>query len=145
MPSSVSPANPTQVLPKSLSTAFSASRDWTVDSNSYAGGEFQASLPQTYDPGGTGTVQPFQNPRRSWQLTKRLTSAQWSQLLAFWKSVGGCQNEFWFYDPYETVPQFFYDSGGSANAGRFAVRFNSDLTMALTLGRPAQVNIVLLE
>jgi len=145
MPNSVSPANPTQVLPQSLSTAFTASRDWTVDSNQYAGGEYQGSIPLAYDPGGTGLTQPFQSSRRSWQLTKRLTSTDWTALLNFWKTVGGCQNEFWFYDPYETVPQFSYDASGQQTSGRYAVRFNGDLTYSLSMARPVQVNLSLLE
>lgn len=145
MPNSVSPANPTTVFPESLSTAFTAARDWTVDTNQYAGGEYQGSIPQAYDPGGTGQTTPFQSSRRSWQCTKRLTSAQWTALINFWQSVGGCQNEFWFYDPYETSPPFSYDPTGQATTGRFAVRFNGDLTISLSMGRPVQANVSLLE
>jgi hypothetical protein len=145
MPNSVSPANPTQVMPQSLSTAFATARDWTVDSNQYAGGEYHGSIPLTYDPAGTGPAVPFQSSRRSWQLTKRLTWTDWTTLLNFWTTVGGCQNEFWFYDPYETSPYFFYDASGSNSVGRYAVRFNGDLAWAFSMARPVQVNLALLE
>ena len=144
MPNSVQPAAPTAVMPLSLSTAFSAARDWTVDSNSYANGDYQGFIPQVYDPIG-GATQGFQSSRRSWQMTKRLTTAQCNALLAFWKLVEGCQQEFWFYDPYETVPPFSYDPSGAAASGRYAVRFNGDLTIAMSTGRAAQANISLLE
>jgi hypothetical protein len=144
MPNSVDIAAPTSVLPQSLSIAFAASRDWTVDSNGYAGGEYQCGIPSIYDPANQ-QISPWASSRKSWQLTKRLTSAQWSALIAFWKSVQGCQREFWFYDPYETVPPFSYDSTGAQISGRFAVRFNGDLTIAMSMGRPVQVNLSLLE
>ena len=144
MPNSVEIAAPTAVMPLSLSTAFAASRDWTVDTNQYANGDYQSFIPQVYDP-NANTTQAFQSSRRAWQITKRLTATQWSALLAFWLQVGGCRTEFWFYDPYETVPPFSYDPSGAATSGRYAVRFNGSLTASQSTGRAVQVNISLLE
>lgn len=144
MPNSVQVANPTAVFPKALATAFTASRDWTVDTNQYANGEYQRDVPEWFDPADNST-HGFASSRKSWQLTERLTADDWATLLAFWQEVDGCQTEFWFYDPYETSPYFFYDPTGASPTGRFAVRFNGALTYAIGMGRPVQVGISLLE
>lgn len=133
MPGYVQAANPTVVMPYALAIAFQSSRSWAISSNGYANGEYQSAVPIITDP---VTAQPSNvaSSRRTWQQTKKLTAPQWQALLNFWNSQRGCTKEFWFYDWFETSPLLSYDQTGQATQGRYTVRFNGDLTMAIISG-----------
>ena len=110
MPGSVQYATPTTVLPLSLSSAFSESREYPLQQNTYAHGESQRAVVAS-------------DSRKRFRLSKRLTPSQISTLWTFYEARQGGQEPFYFYHPYETVPKFFYDPTGTAPQGRYTVRF----------------------
>lgn len=120
MPASVAAANAVDVLPFSLCTAFSHTREWAADINVYANGESQRyAIPDT--------------SRKRWRLDKRLTPAQMATLLAFF--LAHRTEEFYFYDAYETVPKFSYDPTGVEEDGRYAVRFEGNFHYTVNFPR----------
>ncbi len=129
------------ILPVSLSKCFTAqtsSRDWPVDSQTYANGEYQSRIPTVFDP-VSGTEIAVQQSRRSWTQTKRLTPTQYFDLISFFLAVGTLI-PFWFYDLFETVPLLTWDATASAVQGRYAVRFVGSPTPAL-IGGPGNGTI----
>ena len=134
MPASVAAANPTTVLPYSLAVAFQHSREWQVDQNRYRNGEVQR----------TALVA---TSRRTWSITKALTTTEVNALRTFYAARKGSIEEFWFYDLWETVPPLSgagYDATGSATAGRYAVRFEGAWQETLGISRH-EASIVLVE
>lgn len=120
MPNHVQPANPTVVLPNSLSSAFQEEQRIEALLNAYQSGfSTRAALAI--------------NPRRYWKLTKQLTEAQWTTLRNFYKA--NLVNPFWFYNPRETAPPFSYDPTGGASAGRYAVVFDGQWTEDILIPR----------
>ncbi len=128
MPGAVLPVSPVSVMPKLLARSFTQNRQWEVDENLYIDASYQST--------GSGLVL---TSRKSWSLTGRLTASEMSTLLAFYLAhvnpTGTGVSEFWFYDLYETVPQFTYDPTGSATSGRFAVRFDGSFQQTADLAR----------
>lgn len=112
MPGSVANAAPTLVMPRFLCAAFQHTREYQVLVNEYKNGEVQTNA-LTAD------------SRKRWQLSVRLTPTAIAALFAFYVSMNGPQGEFYFYDFYETDPQFSYDATGVATTGRYTVRFDS--------------------
>ena len=134
MPPSVAAANPTVVMPYSLASAFQHSREWANDENVYRNGEIQVST-------------LVATSRKSWSLTKSLTTTELNALRTFYLARSGGVQEFWFYDAWETVPPLSaagYDLTGSATAGRYAVRFEGTWQETHRLGRH-EVSINLVE
>jgi phage-related protein len=131
MPGSVQNCAPAALLPQSLSRAFVHTREYAVVDNEYRNGESQRSVEAS-------------TSRKRWRLAKRLTPAQLQALRAFYEARSGPAEPFYFYDPYETNPKFFYDSTGQAVAGRYTVRFNCEWSQSVSPGR-AEVEIELLE
>lgn len=131
MPGSILNAAPATVLPPSLSTAFTHSREYPVLVNEYPSGESQRGALAN-------------NSRRSWRLSKRLTPAQLQTLRDFYDARRGPTEPFWFYDPWESMPRFSSDPAGAATAGRYVVRFDGSWEQSCGLGR-AEVAIALVE
>lgn len=129
MPGAVVAANPTTVMPYSLANAFVQTRTYSVDTNRYPDGSMQSRALVT-------------DSRRSWRVNRRATAVQLGLLRAFYLTQLGPSREFYFYDPYETVPIFSYDNTGAAISGRYTVRFVGQFQSALDWGRnPLQVEI----
>lgn len=120
MPGSVAAAAPTLVLPYSLAIAFQQERVYLAEENVYAGGELQNRVRVV-------------TSRKRWPQVKRLTTADLVALRAFQVTVG--QGEFYFYDVYETSPAFSYDATGASAIGRYAVRFEGELSWSLLIPR----------
>ena len=84
------------------------------------------------------------NSRKRWRLAKRLPAATLQALRNFYDARNGAAEEFYFYDPYETIPKFSYDPTGQSTVGRYTVRFNGDWQQSSTPGR-SDVSIELIE
>jgi hypothetical protein len=133
MPASVAAASPAAVLPHFLAIAFERSQEWAAEENLYRDGSVQQrSLAET--------------SRKRWVIHARLTATQLGALRAFYVARNGPQQEFYFYDPWETSPALSaagYDESGSVTAGRYVVRFEGGWRESLQLGRgEAQVALV---
>jgi hypothetical protein len=131
MPGSVANAAPATVLPLSLSVSFAHERAYPLIEIEYKNGESQRSVQATAS-------------RKRWRLTKRLAATALQSLRDFYDARHGTSEPFYFYDPYETVPRFSYDPTGAAIAGRYVVRFNSDWSQSVGLGR-SDVQLELIE
>ena len=119
---------PTAVMPLSLSRAFTEAQSFAARVNEYHDGTSHRSA-------------ILDSPRRSWQLTKRLSADDLIDLREFWQEHGA--GAFWFYNPKETTPPFSYDPTGAATAGRFRVRFASAWSQSAGVGRlEASVELV---
>jgi hypothetical protein len=72
--------------------------------------------------------------RRVWELSKRLTTTQLTDLYNFMIARKGRTQAFYFYDSWETVG-FAYDVSGSSTVGRYKVRFDSEYSSIRELAR----------
>ena len=131
MPGSIQNASPSAVLPQSLCRAFVHERSYPVPENEYRNGESQRSV-------------QAMTSRKRWRLAKRLSPTALAALRDFYDARKGATEPFYFYDPYETSPKFSHDPTGQATAGRYTVRFDSEWSQSVGLGR-ADVSIELIE
>lgn len=130
MPDSVAAVSPTTVLPYSLAKDFQQIRMYAVDQNRYPDGTVQSSVISS-------------SSRKRWILGRPCTAAQLAALRAFFIARTGQAQEFWFYDPSETIPKFSYDNTGVATVGRYAVRFDGQFQQSLKSGpKPAQFALI---
>lgn len=118
-------------MPASLSRSYAHEQAYPVVESEYRNGESQRSVQAT-------------NSRKRWRLTKCLTPAALQTLRDFYDARKGRTEPFYFYDPYDTVPKFSYDPTGEATTGRYTVRFDSDWSQSVGLGR-SDVQIELVE
>jgi hypothetical protein len=122
MPGSISNAAPSTVMPWSLCKAFVRSMEFPVLDNEYKNGESQRSrLADT--------------SRKTWKLSMRLTPTLLGQLRDFWDARNGPHQPFYFYDPFETSPEFSYDPTGTSLYGRYPVRFDGAWSQTVGLAR----------
>jgi hypothetical protein len=106
------------VLPYSLCSAVREDIAWpVVVAGPYADGRQQQRVDGDYS-------------RRSWSLTKRLTPAQWTTLLAFHVARKGSHEPFFWYPK-----QADDDPTGASPTGRYTVRFEGPLSVSYDLGR----------
>ncbi len=131
MPGNVQYASPSTVLPLSLSTAFTETREYPILQNSYALGENQRSVLAS-------------SSRKQFRLGKRLTPSQLVTLRAFYEARKGSHEPFYFYHPYETSPKFSHDPSGVETAGRYTVRFEGAWEQQNRMGR-SDVQLTLVE
>ena len=131
MPGSVINAAPATVLPQSLCRTFVNERSYPLIENEYKNGESQRSVQAV-------------NSRKRWRMAKRLTAAQLGELRDFYEARGGALEAFYFYDPYETNPRFSCDPTGAETTGRHTVRFDSNWSQSVDIGR-TNVEIMLVE
>ena len=122
MPGSVKNAVSKTVFPWELSRSFARVTTIARIENVYADGASQRS-------------RLVSTPRRRWRMVQRLTPTQAATLRAFYTARSGPLESFLFYDVYETVPRFTFDSTGAATAGRYEVRFDSRFELELSLAR----------
>jgi hypothetical protein len=130
-PGSVSNAAPATVLPWSLCTAFSHSREYAVIENEYKNGESQRS-------------KLVSTSRKRWTTARRLTPAILEDFRDFYDARKGPHEPFYFYDPWDTSPKFSYDPTGAQTTGRYTVRFDCPWTQTVGMGR-ADIQISLVE
>lgn len=98
-------------MPYSLSRLFEHSRECTVRANEeYALGESQRRAITS-------------TSRKAWRLSKRLTPAEYDDLLAFYESVSGPMIPWLFYDGSERTPTWSWDATGVSTTGRYTVVF----------------------
>jgi hypothetical protein len=121
MPASVGTASPSTVLPKSLCTAFTESREYRTQINEYHDGSSERQSMTT-------------TSRKAFKLTKRLNATDQDALLAFYKARKGSSGVFFFYNTRESA-NFAYDVTGVATQGRYTVRFDGELAQELGIGR----------
>ncbi len=118
MPGNVTPATPVAVLPNHLCALFREMRVWSVrESGGYPDGRYQAE-PQAV------------TSRKSWEITKLLTFAQWLELRTFFDARNGSQQAFHWYPLVAD-----YDPTGASMIGRWLVRFDGALSRTYRLGR----------
>lgn len=124
MPTSVSNAVVAAgvVLPRLLCSSFTKVLRYDVLENSYANGESQRAVLTT-------------SSRKSWQLTRSLTTAQSDELVAFYLARRGPTEAFYLYSPFDTVPRFFWDGTGAVTTGRYTVHFSTALVIAFSVPR----------
>lgn len=137
MPGNLAIAAPAGVLPNSLHTAFTETRVYPVLSVAYHDGTIERSMI-------LDRVPNTPRPLRTWQLSKRLTEAQLSELQTFWEvTTDGGMRSFYFYDPYDTAfgLRFAsnYDPTGASTQGRVVVRFQGGWRHVLTVGRRSDI------
>jgi hypothetical protein len=119
------------VLPNSLCRAFTRIQEYPILKDEYRNGESQRGLLAS-------------NSRKRWRLAKRLTPALLQTFRDFYDARNGPTEPFYFYDPYDTNPQFSHDPTGTATTGRYTVRFDCEWSQMSGLAR-SDVTIELIE
>ncbi|MBE0657540.1 MAG: hypothetical protein IH602_07605 [Bryobacteraceae bacterium] len=118
MPGNVAAAVASAVVPSSLCSVFRETRAWQVrESGGYADGRYQAEV-------------QAESSRKSWEIGKLLTFAQWLALSQFFDTRNGAQKPFYWYPNIAD-----YDPIGSYTTGRYLVRFDGALSRTYRLGR----------
>jgi hypothetical protein len=136
MPGNLIQPEPHGVMPDSLCTAFTELREYAQLQNQYHDGTIQRS-------------QLAQTSRRTFRLSKRLSSALLSALYGFWVAQNGCLTAFAFYNPFD-VPAgqqigSNYDPAGNNLQGRVTVVFRGNWTQATDISRTNLQNLQLIE
>jgi hypothetical protein len=120
MPNNVIPAEPVDVLPIGLYSAFG--EDLRLE-----------SLINDYQDGNSQRYALAINARTFFRLTRALTASQWLTLRDFYFAHVG--TPFYFYAPRETVPPWTGDPTGADPTGRYTVVFDGAWSEEVRLGR----------
>jgi hypothetical protein len=128
MPGNLQNAVPSGVMPYSLCTAFSESREYL-------------QLQAVYHDGATERSQLAATSRRTFQLAKRLTATAAAALKTFWDGQQGGLIPFLFYNLIEGP----YDPTGAATLGRYTVVFRGNWSQTTGLLRTDIPQIELVE
>jgi len=128
MPGNVANAVPSRVLPYSLCTAFSESREY-------------AQLQAQYHDGTTERSQLAQTSRRTFKLAKRLPPTLVLALKTFWDAQQGGVMPFLFYNPAEGA----FDSTGNSTQGRYTVVFRGNWSQTTSMQRTDVPQLELVE
>lgn len=144
MPYNLQPASVAAgaVLPQSLATSFVDTHVYPILFTPYNDGTFERSL-----------VQDGVNPPRAlrtWMLAVPLTTAQYNALLTFFEqTTAGGLNPFYFYDPFDVLPNqeigSNYDPTGDNTQGRATCFFRGDWTQQSAIARHAVPNLTMVE
>ncbi len=113
-------------MPFSLARSFSETLEWPARVNEYHDGSSQRTA-------------MLDKPRRSWAMAKRLTPALLDELFTFWAAQGTAP--FYFYNTAETLA---YDPTGRSTMGRYRVRFASQWSQQVGIGR-SDISVELIE
>jgi len=136
MPGNLIGATPNGVMPASLCTAFTEFREYVQLQNQYHDGTIQRS-------------QLAQTSRRTFRLSKRLSSSLLSALYSFWGSQNGGLTPFVFYNPFDVASGqqigSNYDPTGSSTQGRVTVVFRGNWAQATDIARTNVQQIELVE
>jgi phage-related protein len=132
MPGNLQAASPVDVMPQTLSTAFTEVRAFPNLSQVYHDGTTERSL----------IVDGVNNPvsLRNWKLSKRLTVDQLTTLRTFYEAHFGGLIPFFWYDPFEPADGMpigsNFDPTGDSEQGRHICRFtNQQWTQTTGLAR----------
>ena len=128
MPGSLQNAVPSGVMPQSLCTAFSESREYV-------------QLQAQYHDGTTERSQLAVSSRRTFTLSKRLTATAATALKIFWDGQQGGLAPFLFYNLAEGP----YDPAGNSTLGRYTVVFRGNWSQTTGLLRTDIQNLELIE
>jgi hypothetical protein len=136
MPANILAAVPNGVMPFSLCTAFTETREFAQLQNQYRDGTIQrAQLALT--------------SRRKFRLNKRLNASALSALYNFWASQNGGLTPFAFYIPFDVgAGQQIgsnYDPTGNNPQGRVTVVFRGNWAQATDLARTNVQGLELVE
>lgn len=107
MPGNLTPAQPVDVMPYGLCSAFTEEL------------RIEAFVNATYTDGSSDRAPLVINPRRFFRFTRRVTGGQYTALWNFIRAH--LINPFYFYNLRETVPPFTWDATGQNPSGRYAV------------------------
>jgi hypothetical protein len=136
MPGNLQSASPSGVMPASLSTAFTESREYAQLQNQYRDGTIQRS-------------QLAQTSRRTFMLSKRLSATDLSTLCGFWAARKGGLMPFAFYNPFDVASGqqigSNYDPTGNSTQGRVTVVFRGPWAQATDLARSNVRGLELVE
>ena len=126
MPGNLTQPEPNGVMPASLCTAFTELREYAQLQNQYHDGTIQRS-------------QLAKTSRRTFRLTKRLSSSALAALYAFWTTQMGGTTAFCFYDPFDVASGAQigsnYDPAGNNLQGRVTVVFRGNWSQATDVCR----------
>lgn len=128
MPGTILNAVPAGVIPYSLCTAFSESREY-------------AQLQAQYHDGTTERSQLAQTSRRTFKLAQRLTAARVAALKTFWDGQQGGVVPFLFYN----LAEGGYDPTGNSTQGRYTVVFRGNWSQTTGMLRTDVPQIELIE
>lgn len=128
MPGSLQTASPSSVMPYSLCSSFSESRECT-------------QLQAQYHDGTTERSQLAQTSRKAFKLAQRLTAARAVALKVFWDGQQGGVVPFLFYNLAEGA----YDATGNSTQGRYTVVFRGSWSQTTGLLRTDVPQIELVE
>ncbi len=136
MPGNIQYAVPSGVMPASLCTAFRELREYVQLQNQDHEGTVQRS-------------QLAQTSRRTFRLSKRLSSSLLSSLYSFWVSQNGGLTPFVFYNPFDVTSGrqigSNYDPPGSNTQGRVTVAFGGNWAQATDIARTNVQGLELVE
>jgi hypothetical protein len=136
MPGNLQSASPSGVMPASLSTAFTESREYAQLQNQYRDGTIQRS-------------QLAQTSRRTFRLSKRLSASLLTALYNFWISQNGGSTPFAFYNPFDVAAGqqigSNYDPTGNNTQGRVTAVFRGNWAQATDIARTNVQTLELLE
>jgi len=136
MPGTLQAAAPSGVMPASLCTAFTESREYAQLQNQYHDGTVQRS-------------QLAQTSRRTFRFSKRLSTSLLSALYNFWISQNGGMTPFAFYNPFDVAAGqqigSNYDPTGNSTQGRVTVVFRGPWAQATDVCRSNVQEMQLVE
>jgi hypothetical protein len=136
MPGNLQQAAPNGVMPLSLCTAFTELREYLQLQNQYHDGTIHRS-------------QLAQTSRRTFRLSKRLSTSQLAVLYNFWVSQNAGLTPFAFYNPFDVLAGqqigSNYDSTGNNTVGRVTVVFRGNWAQATDLARSNVQGLELVE
>jgi len=136
MPGNLIQSAPNGVMPASLCTAFTELREYAQLQNGYHDGTIQRS-------------QLAQTSRRTFRLSKRLSSSLLAALYDFYVSQNGGLTSFAFYNPFEVLAGqqigSNFDPTGTNTQGRVTVAFRGNWAQATDLARTNVQGLELVE
>jgi len=127
------------VLPLTLSTAFTQSRELAILTNEYPDGSTQRRILIS-----NGGDREEILARLHWKLSKRLTADDLVALRNFYDARGGAAEAFIFYDPYGGVGIGNHDPTGVDPDGRYIVHFLGEWKQEMDVAR-SNVSLEMIE
>jgi hypothetical protein len=128
MPGNIQNAVPSGVMPYSLCTLFTESREY-------------AQLQAQYHDGTVQRSQLAASSRRTFKVSQRLNATKAAALKTFWDGQQGGVVPFVFYNLIEGT----YDPSGNSVTGRYTVVFRSNWQQTTGLARTDVQNLELIE
>jgi hypothetical protein len=128
MPSNIQNAAPSGVMPYTLCTAFSESREY-------------AQIQALYHDGTTERSQLAQTSRKTFKLGQRLTAARAAALKTFWDAQQGGVVPFVVYN----LAEGSYDPTGNSTQGRYTVVFRGSWSQTTEIARTNVQGLELVE